>query len=86
MLGSPDHVALRLRRWRLSVRATVRANVVASVLLGGAGLALTMVPPAWALGILGALLATAIGLAALAEVDRHVTMIGMRTGTGTELR
>ncbi len=63
MLGSPDHVALRLRRWKLSVRATVRANVAASVVLGSAGVALTMVPPGWALGILGALLAAALGLA-----------------------
>jgi UDP-GlcNAc:undecaprenyl-phosphate GlcNAc-1-phosphate transferase len=63
MLGSPDHVALRLRRWKLSVPATVRANVAASVALGSAGVALTMVPPAWALGILGALLGAALGLA-----------------------
>ncbi|MCU0225035.1 MAG: undecaprenyl/decaprenyl-phosphate alpha-N-acetylglucosaminyl 1-phosphate transferase [Acidobacteria bacterium] len=63
MLGSPDHVALRLRRWKLSVPATVRANVAASVVLGSAGVALTMVPPTWALGILGALLAAALGLA-----------------------
>ncbi len=63
MLGSPDHVALRLRRWRLSVRATVRANVAASLVLGAAGLALTMVPPAWALGILGALVVVALALA-----------------------
>ncbi len=63
MLGSPDHVALRLRRWKLSVPATVRANVAASVVLGSAGVALTMVPPSWALGILGALLVAALGLA-----------------------
>ncbi len=63
MLGSPDHVALRLRRWRLSIPATVRANVAASIVLGAAGLALTMVPIAWGAAILGILAVVAIGLA-----------------------
>jgi UDP-GlcNAc:undecaprenyl-phosphate GlcNAc-1-phosphate transferase len=44
MMGSPDHVALRLRKWRLTTRQTVLANYGAAALLGGAGLLLTRVP------------------------------------------
>jgi UDP-GlcNAc:undecaprenyl-phosphate GlcNAc-1-phosphate transferase len=44
MMGSPDHVALRLRKWRLSTRQTVVANYVAGGLLGAAGVALTRMP------------------------------------------
>ena len=34
-LGSPDHFALRLRKWRLSTRQTVLVSLAATVLLGG---------------------------------------------------
>jgi UDP-GlcNAc:undecaprenyl-phosphate GlcNAc-1-phosphate transferase len=34
MLGSPDHVALRLRKWRLTTRQTVLASYAATALLG----------------------------------------------------
>ena len=34
-LGSPDHFALRLRKWRLSTRQTVLVSWAATVLLGG---------------------------------------------------
>ncbi len=44
MMGSPDHVALRLRKWRLTTRQTVLANYVAGGLLGMAGLLLTRLP------------------------------------------
>jgi UDP-GlcNAc:undecaprenyl-phosphate GlcNAc-1-phosphate transferase len=44
MLGSPDHVALRLRRWRLSTRQTVLASYAATGILGAAALAMTAVP------------------------------------------
>jgi UDP-GlcNAc:undecaprenyl-phosphate GlcNAc-1-phosphate transferase len=44
MLGSPDHVALRLRKWRLTTRQTVLASYGASALLGAAGLLLTRLP------------------------------------------
>ena len=36
MLGSPDHVALRLREWRLTTRQTVLASYAAGILLGAA--------------------------------------------------
>ncbi len=63
MLGSPDHVALRLRKWRLSTRATVRANLFGSVLLGLAGLSVMLSPLSWALGVLAAVVLLALGLA-----------------------
>ena len=38
MLGSPDHVALRLRKWRLSTRQTVVASYLVTGALGAAAL------------------------------------------------
>jgi UDP-GlcNAc:undecaprenyl-phosphate GlcNAc-1-phosphate transferase len=70
MLGSPDHVALRLRKWRLSTRDTVRVNVVAALVLGTAGVAVMLVPQPAALGILGGVAAGALGVAAwLKSID-----------------
>jgi len=43
MQGSPDHFALRLRKWRLDVGETGILSYVAAVLLGGLGLLLTRV-------------------------------------------
>ena len=62
-LGSPDHVALRLRRWRLSVRQTVMASYAMAVLLGGAGVAVMLLDARGALNVLGALVALGIGFA-----------------------
>jgi hypothetical protein len=44
MLGSPDHVALRLRKWRLTTKQTVVGNYLAAAFLGAAGLLLTRLP------------------------------------------
>jgi UDP-GlcNAc:undecaprenyl-phosphate GlcNAc-1-phosphate transferase len=57
-LGSPDHFALRLRRWRLGKRQTVLVSYAAAALLGGAGIAVMFMP-------LAAAAATLAGLAAL---------------------
>jgi UDP-GlcNAc:undecaprenyl-phosphate GlcNAc-1-phosphate transferase len=38
MLGSPDHVALRLRKWRLSTRQTVVASYVVTAVLGASAI------------------------------------------------
>ena len=62
-LGSPDHVALRLRRWRLSVRQTVAASYVSTGLLGAAGIAIMLLDARGALSVLGGLAAAALGLA-----------------------
>jgi UDP-GlcNAc:undecaprenyl-phosphate GlcNAc-1-phosphate transferase len=64
MMGSPDHVALRLRKWRLSTRQTVVANYAAGALLGAAGVALPRMPGDQpALWLLLALMLSACGLA-----------------------
>lgn len=54
-LGSPDHFALRLRRWRLSTRQTVWASYVAAAICGGAGVAVMLLDPRGALSVLGGL-------------------------------
>jgi len=64
MLGSPDHVALRLRKWRLTTRQTVLASYAATALLGAAALAMSWATPPVAAWILGGVAATAVGLAA----------------------
>lgn len=42
--GSPDHFALRLRRWRLSTRQTVLLSYGVSLLLGGLGIGMMLSP------------------------------------------
>ncbi|HJQ97375.1 MAG TPA: MraY family glycosyltransferase [Candidatus Polarisedimenticolaceae bacterium] len=63
MLGSPDHVALRLRRWRLSTRQTVVASYVTTGILGGAALAMSAATPYAAGLILGAVVVGSVGVA-----------------------
>jgi UDP-GlcNAc:undecaprenyl-phosphate GlcNAc-1-phosphate transferase len=60
MLGSPDHVALRLRKWRLSTRETVLVSYATTALLGAAAVALTRLPLPGAATLLGVLAATAL--------------------------
>ncbi|NIL99638.1 MAG: undecaprenyl/decaprenyl-phosphate alpha-N-acetylglucosaminyl 1-phosphate transferase [Acidobacteria bacterium] len=60
MLGSPDHVALRLRKWRWSTRQTVVASYVATAALGGAAITMTLVSLRGALIVLGAVSAAAL--------------------------
>jgi UDP-GlcNAc:undecaprenyl-phosphate GlcNAc-1-phosphate transferase len=54
MLGSPDHVALRLRKWRLTTPQTVGVSYGATVLLGAAAVAMTLLPLEGAVIVLGA--------------------------------
>ncbi len=42
MLGSPDHVALRLRKWRFSTRQTVCLSWGVTALLGAAAIAMSL--------------------------------------------
>ncbi len=63
MLGSPDHVALRLRRWRLSTRQTVVLSYAVTALLGGAALWMTQLATQQALVLLGAVVGVALALA-----------------------
>lgn len=52
MRGSPDHFALRLRRWRLSTRQTVLASYAATAALGTLALGMTFVGTNAAVGLL----------------------------------
>src|SRR5262249_10818473 len=64
MLGSPDHVALRLRKWRLTTRQTVVLSYVATAVLGAAALGMSAASPVGAAWTLGAVAAAALGVAA----------------------
>ena len=63
MLGSPDHIALRLRKWRLSTRQTVLLSYAVTGFLGAAALAITLLPLAAALCVLAAVVVAALGSA-----------------------
>ncbi|HNX19803.1 MAG TPA: MraY family glycosyltransferase [Acidobacteriota bacterium] len=70
MKGSPDHFALRLRKWRLSTTATARVSVAAAAVCGTTGLLVVVLPPAWAAATLGAASVAALLLAAwLKRID-----------------
>ena len=62
MLGSPDHVALRLRRWRLSVRQTVLLSYGVTLALGAVALGIIVLPATAALIVLG--MVAVVGLVA----------------------
>lgn len=64
MLGSPDHVALRLRKWRLTTRQTVVASYVATGALGAAALGMSASTPTVAAWILGVVAIAALAVAA----------------------
>jgi UDP-GlcNAc:undecaprenyl-phosphate GlcNAc-1-phosphate transferase len=64
MLGSPDHVALRLRKWRLTTRQTVFGSYAATALLGVAALAMSGASLNVASWILGGVTVVAVGTAA----------------------
>lgn len=64
-LGSPDHFALRLRKWRLSTRQTVLCSYGLGGLLGLVGVLMLYVPETWSLLILLGLAVFAAGLAFL---------------------
>jgi UDP-GlcNAc:undecaprenyl-phosphate/decaprenyl-phosphate GlcNAc-1-phosphate transferase len=50
-LGSPDHMPLRLQHWGLSIRQVVLLSYGASVLLGGIGLVVMLVPKQIAMAV-----------------------------------
>ena len=70
MQGSPDHFALRLRKWRLSVEQTVIASYVVAALLGGIALLVTRISTAAVLVTLSIALLACVSIAyALKKVD-----------------
>lgn len=64
MLGSPDHVALRLRKWRLTTRQTVVGSYATTAVLGVAAVAMSAVSLTAAAWILGGVFAVGLGTAA----------------------
>lgn len=60
MLGSPDHVALRLRRWRLSVRQTVVLSYGVTAVLGAAAVGMSLLPAIGALAVVGGIVAAGL--------------------------
>jgi UDP-GlcNAc:undecaprenyl-phosphate GlcNAc-1-phosphate transferase len=64
MLGSPDHVALRLRKWRLTTRQTVLASYAATAVLGVAALGMSAASFTTAAWIFGGVAVAALGTAA----------------------
>lgn len=71
MTGSPDHFALRLRRWRLSTRQTVLASYGISVILGTVAIAIQLVP---ATGAVALLAATGLAAVVLGVVLKRIDM------------
>ena len=65
MLGSPDHVALRLRKWRLTTRQTVVASYVVTAVLGAAAVTMMRVSTRGAIVVLAVLAVAALVSGAL---------------------
>ena len=63
--GSPDHFALRLRKWRLSTKQTVITSYMITAILGGSALVMTQVSHYIALGIVISLITIALLIAYL---------------------
>jgi UDP-GlcNAc:undecaprenyl-phosphate GlcNAc-1-phosphate transferase len=60
ILGSPDHFALRLRKWRLSTHQTVLVSYGASIILGVTSLVIMQVKPFQSLFIICTLILCAL--------------------------
>ena len=71
--GSPDHFALRLRQWRLSVEQTVGLSYIVSFILGIAALAMVFGTVQVAAAILGAVsILTLIAAILLKKIDMNL--------------
>lgn len=76
-LGSPDHFALRLRRWPLSVPQVAVVSYAAALLLGGVGVLSMFVSLGVAIGLIGA---TAILALVAALLLKRVDMSRLAEG------
>ncbi len=73
MLGSPDHFALRLRKWRFSTRKTVLISYVISLFLGMMGLLIVLSDYFWAyLFLISTILLLMISGMLLKKVDMRL--------------
>ncbi len=80
-LGSPDHMALRLRHWGLTVPQVVIMSGVASAILGSVGLALMSVDEQTALLLVGG---TLVGLVIMTLILKRVDMVASRGAAAKE--
>ncbi len=71
-LGSPDHTAIRLRQWGLSVPQVVLLSYVATAVVGGVGLTVISVPQDLAL-VLSGVVVVVMGVAAIGLTRVDVT-------------
>ncbi|MCC6964660.1 MAG: undecaprenyl/decaprenyl-phosphate alpha-N-acetylglucosaminyl 1-phosphate transferase [Nitrospira sp.] len=71
-LGSPDHIAIRLRQWGLSVTQVVLLSYLGAALLGGIGLLVMAVPQDLAV-ILSGVTLLGLGVAAVALTRVNVS-------------
>jgi UDP-GlcNAc:undecaprenyl-phosphate GlcNAc-1-phosphate transferase len=62
MLGSPDHVALRLRKWRLTTRQTVVMSYAVTALLSAAAIAMSSLTLVGAAIVLAGVVIAALSL------------------------
>jgi UDP-GlcNAc:undecaprenyl-phosphate GlcNAc-1-phosphate transferase len=69
-LGSPDHFAIRLRHWALTVPQIVVGSYVVAFILGGVAVAAMFVSMETALGLMGTMMALGVVSAAwLKRID-----------------
>ena len=61
-LGSPDHFALRLRKWRLTTRQTVLVSWAATAVLGALAVVMMLSPAGAATVLLGTIVLGAFGV------------------------
>ena len=78
-LGSPDHFAIRLRHWALTVPQIVVGSYVVALILGGVAVAAMFVSMETALGLMGTMMA--LGVVSAAWLKR----IDMSTRSGDAL-
>jgi len=60
MLGSPDHFALRLRKWRLSIRQTVVLSYAVTAVLGAAAVLMSLLDQSGAVIVLSSVAAAGL--------------------------
>jgi len=85
--GSPDHIAIRLRHWGLSVRQIVSLSYVSTALVGALGLMMMTVDLeiAWALclGTLGVLLVATVLLKKIDVGKSSASVVAQNTEEGS---
>lgn len=83
-LGSPDHMAIRLRHWGLSVTQVVVISYIGAALLGGIGLLVMTVPQNLAVLLSGlTMIGLALAAVALARLNVSERMPGLSSEAAT---